>query len=729
MNIDLALVSHGIGKKRTAAEAQLSPISPVGEFVTAYWSPNTNTVTSKRQRLKSKILKCLRRSEFLSSIPVDGHWAVLSSGDIKNSSSFGDNDITGTNVTYDSTAFNASSDRNNERAPRKHRFRKWLNEKSSRIDQGGLNLTVRDIFAAVVEEAAKIASIRKNTKAVARSVAVTAAAHARANAVLFKFSISHASATNVIKQACRDVLSVSPVPKWRNADYVKLFSLYHYRLSSVDSFVYKFCSPFSLEQSISKDEFNDFTTESFIQERHNKDELKGDSPPVCQQVETAKNEEIGEKGDDFGTFSFIYENISEYDTPSKTSSPDHQIDSCEEEDNKSSKKFKKWMDLLMTRIDDFGEASDVVHTVGDGIRGGKNEIESANDSVSTSFGRNSSEFVQESCFNPCLLDDSWLDALLPHIEEGSPLSYEAVEGKPATTLIRRPDIRLCFVNPAGGSNSTLESDSEMITKEIQGNIGEDTDEDKTFQNTVSKEAADIQDSSFSSCENASGNFSKAYLRIEALNSQFDQINSQIEQIVSSAGLEEEARKDFLEGDSCQSISVDSPSGSFTALENEWKISNIHGQALEECVSKQNRLSETITRPGGQVKQGCIMQGEMIYPEQNGSILGVDAKEEISQIHELVSLIDSAMVPSEKQQSKMRCQASSNSDMRNFIDGGKEGGYLIHDSCEEPTVLKTKNLASSESPLPFKDKTDSGGSQVHDLLARIDSAIIGLESSA
>ncbi|GAV49543.1 hypothetical protein ZYGR_0P01870 [Zygosaccharomyces rouxii] len=807
MDEDLVLISHSVCKKRTAAEAQLSPISPNGEFVTTYYTPTTKTKTSKRQKFRSKLLKCFSKSEDSASAFGDTDWTIQLNNNVGNSqmpeSLLGSRVHNGSGITmtsnhnsgeenlacsldkpHDSSnpfyiasissskheayssglapvfgaqeayvprsvnkipmTSNTSAGRGDQESPKKHRFRIWLNENCPRSSDRKVTMALKDIFAAIAEEAAKFASIRGKSKAAVEAGAVTTAAYARVNAATFRPSFNNGDAAKIIKEACQDVLSVSLVPKWKNIDYVKLFSIYQYELNLREAQANE-----SLRRSSLKSGIDGLTIENSIGETFSEKELE-----PGRRVQFVNLEEGFEKESNSSALN------SECDSPSEAFVEDFESNFLDEGDYALSTRTKKWMNLLMSRIDFFGKTTDIVRTFGDGIDNRSIGTNGMNNQKNLPFELecpNADEL--DDGFNPCMLDNSLIDALLPHIESGLSPSHRISDEISAamTTEISTTNPGFCvyFGNASEGSSATLESNFEVKTKKAAEDIGVRTDERNTLESLAFREVATPRDTSFSSCDNHSVDFSKAYLRIEILNSHFDQISSQVEKIVSGAVRDDISNELPLKNYQSPFIAADGSCDAPVPFKNNYSALNTSADVVGSSDRKYSieDLSPTATAdPKMQVKEllsqidsmlNTTKMGQYQANRENSSTsrenrlhLDIDTEQTIPQIDELLSLIDVAMVPATSENSKIDTQCIPNLNVRDTIIGKAPLDSLIprvdcrlfDTDCVDSPATKIEDPIDSLSCEYGKQDSTNSGPQVNALLAQIDSVITNFDSN-
>ncbi|GAV54455.1 hypothetical protein ZYGR_0AL01870 [Zygosaccharomyces rouxii] len=800
MDRELLLISHSVCKKRTAAEAQLTPISPTGEFVTTYYTPPTKTKASKRQKFRYKLLKCFSRSDVAVSAYCDIDWAAQLSGNVGNNrvpeknilgcneyiesttantgncdsreenlacsfdklhdfrNPFHLNSVgTGNNKIYasksepvfgDQGAFVAHSvnrslvnsstsvGREDQKPSRKHRFRTWLNDKRPRSSYGEVNLILKDVFAVIAEEVAKFAFIREKSRVIAKSGAITTAAYARVNAATVRTSISHDTAVEVIRQACQDVLSVSLMPRWKNIDYIRLCSICHYELNLIEP---RFGE--SMRRSILKNGVENLTVEGETGE-----ELYKNEPEPIQPVQFFRFEESIEKKSDLSAFD------SENASPSEVFEEHFESNCPEGGDHAPSTTTKKWMSLLVSRIDLFGKARDIVRVFGDKIDNKLIEIDGTNSLKNAPLELELAIADDlNNGFNPCMLDSSWIHVLLPHIEYGPSPPNEISAGMGALEAtedpIASPGFSLHFDKSSGCGNSTLESNLKVTTKKTAEDLEGGIDDSSTLENLAFKEATSPKVTSFSGCDDYATGLSKAYMRMEVLNSRFEQISSQVDRIV--CGTTRNVIVNELPLESCQDTCIVAEGSHHAPVpsKDDYKISNNSKEILDSC-NTQHRVEDLspvfTTFPEMQIKELFSQIDDMLRTfdmignrevysatRENNLYLELDTEQTIPQIDELLSLIDIAIMATAIEGSVLSTRSVPDFTLRDTTTGKR---LIAERDCRlsgvdfnNSLVTKFENPMGSLFSQDRKQGSTGPWTQVNALLAQIDSVITNIDS--
>ncbi|GCE99335.1 hypothetical protein ZYGM_003372 [Zygosaccharomyces mellis] len=744
---DLLLISHSVCKKKAIAKAQLSPISSTGEFVTTYYALTRKKKVSKRQRLKSKLLKYFSRVEDAFSTCCDTNRVVQLSdnGDInrvpeknldgndyvkstirarsnynprkRNSVCCLDKLRDFSNPFYPVPRSSGSSKLFSEeltpilgaqstfvdkdsKLSKKCSFGILLNQKCCMFGYRELTLVLNGISVEAAEEVAKFASIVEKLKAVAKVSGITVVVYVRMGTATLGGPTSHDTAVKIVRKVCKDVLRVSLMPRWNNFGCVRLWGIYHYELNFEEWQYWE-----SFQRSCSRNGITEMIIEDRIEEAYDEKELKAISP-----IELFAFGDGVEKENDVDSLHLERNLLSEvFEECSELNCLDRKYCTI-------SPRTKKWMCLLVAQFYSFGRRTNIVRRLGDGIDVKLIEIdrESCSRSVPLEID-NITVGEWDDGLDLYTLEVSWIDIFLSHIECGSSpsggISGRMDAERPVDASVSIPEFCLNVGSHFKSDGATLKSDFEVITENLTEETEVRADKNNTLDVLTRKELDSLKDISSLDCDNHLLDFSEAYLRIEVLNSYFEQITSEVDKIVSGT-----SRGDILNDlplGNCQYAVVTADELHYTLipfncdhkfLTNPEDILELHDRKYGI-----GHLFPTFTEiPEVQVKvlpiQIDIMpsvSGKGKYQgsrevcsasKENKLYLDLNIKSTISQIDELLSLIDIAMIATTNEDSKIGTQFFFDLMLQDIttVSTSIAGRYCGH------SVVKSINFSATET---------------------------------
>lgn len=784
---DLLLISHSVCKRKTIAKAQLSPISPTGEFVTTYYAPTRKKKVSKRQRLKSKLFKCFSRVEDAFSTCCDTNRVVQLSnnGDIN---CVPEKNLDGND--YAKSTIRATSNYNpkerksvycleklrdfcdpfylvprssgsstlfskeltliigtqstfvgkDSKLSKKCCFGVLLDQKYSTFGYREVNLVLNSIFVEAAEEVAKFPSIVEKLKAVAKVNTTTVAVYAHMDTAILEGPTSHDTAVKIVRKVCKDVLRASLAPRWKNLGCVRFFGIYRYGLNFEEWQYWEF-----FQRSCLRNGVIETTIEDRIEETCSERELKAIPP-----IELFDFGEAVEKENGFNSLhlesNLLFEVFEEYSN----------LNCLDRKDCTISPRTKKWMCLLVAQFYSFGRDTDLVRRLRDGIDDKLIEIdkESCSESVPLEID-NISVGEWDDGLDPYVLDASWIDVFLSHIECGFSLSY-GISGrldteKPVEASALIPEFYLNFGSHFKSDGATIESDFEIITENFTEDTEVRADKNDVLDVLTRKELLSLKDINSFDYDNHSLDFSEAYLRIEVLNSYFEQITLEVDKIISGT-----SRGDILNGlplGNCQNpiITADGLHHTLIPSNYDHKFLNDPEDALELCDRKYgiDHLSPTFTEIPEVQAKGLLRQIDIIpsvpgkrkyrgsrevcsASKENKLYLDLNIKPTISPIDELLSLIDIAMIATTNEDSKIGTQFVLDLTLQDTTTVSTSiAGRYCGLSVVKSTNFSTTQTENVRNYLSCQDRNNDNTNplvQVDALIAQIDLDITNLTSN-
>lgn len=323
--------------------------------------------------------------------------------------------------------------------------------------------------------------------------------------------------------------------------------------------------------------------------------------------------------------------------------------------------------------------------------------------------------------------------------------------KPVEASALIPEFYLNFGSHFKSDGATIESDFEIITENFTEDTEVRADKNDVLDVLTRKELLSLKDINSFDYDNHSLDFSEAYLRIEVLNSYFEQITLEVDKIISGT-----SRGDILNGlplGNCQNpiITADGLHHTLIPSNYDHKFLNDPEDALELCDRKYgiDHLSPTFTEIPEVQAKGLLRQIDIIpsvpgkrkyrgsrevcsASKENKLYLDLNIKPTISPIDELLSLIDIAMIATTNEDSKIGTQFVLDLTLQDTTTVSTSiAGRYCGLSVVKSTNFSTTQTENVRNYLSCQDRNNDNTNplvQVDALIAQIDLDITNLTSN-